>query len=378
MAAEFLSNVAAWLDRPRIRRRLNRVERGLRARDVYDLTPAQCAKRAVALDYLRDYWQRGEFPRNTGYSTLTPIFVDDGGRPCAVAHLLSRSGRNDVVSDIRATANLAQVREMQFPELVSWATQTGLTTDELALIQPPMYGTMVYHITVMSMIAWSALLGVLAFAASLIRPWRDHPIGRWITAVAAAGSGIFVLFTVFPMYWTVAYRIDVLSMIAWGILLGVVAFVANLIRPWRVHPIGRWITELAATGSPIFLLFTFAAFLSLPDVRQLQAPGVPVTCEFVASPYWGRKSYVPEDCPLTDNNFFTYTPELKVYYLYPLVPDWSYVEGTSTVSAIFAFSSVLGILLLSLGVVRAVRLVRRPTDATPPIQGLPDKRMPKP
>jgi len=46
------------------------------------------------------------------------------------------SGTIDLVSQIQSQQNYAYIRDMHYPELERWATQNGLSKDELALIQP--------------------------------------------------------------------------------------------------------------------------------------------------------------------------------------------------------------------------------------------------
>ncbi len=121
----------------RIRAHLERVERDLRARDVTELTPAQRAARARHLDALREYRQRGIFPHNHDFEDRTPYFVDAHGTHCAVAYLIARSGRVDLVRRVAATANNAYIPKLASdPELVTWLERNGLTAEEAARIQP--------------------------------------------------------------------------------------------------------------------------------------------------------------------------------------------------------------------------------------------------
>lgn len=87
----------AALDQARIRQHLQETEAALRKRDASALKPSLQAARLRNLDVLHDYWVRGVFPRNTDHSgQRVPYFIDDGGRACAVGHLMMSSGAQDV------------------------------------------------------------------------------------------------------------------------------------------------------------------------------------------------------------------------------------------------------------------------------------------
>ena len=108
----------------------------LRARAPKGLHDDQRRGRAWALEELDRYRARRQLPRNTYVRGLSPVFVDTEGRRCAVAHLLGASGDEDLVERTRAGSNLARIREMHDEDLSMWARRHGLTTWELARIQP--------------------------------------------------------------------------------------------------------------------------------------------------------------------------------------------------------------------------------------------------
>src|SRR5690606_29947429 len=54
----------------------------------------------------------------------------------AVGYLVKATGYEQVSRMISEKTNLAYVREMNYPELFSWADAYGFTVDELAWIQP--------------------------------------------------------------------------------------------------------------------------------------------------------------------------------------------------------------------------------------------------
>ncbi len=130
--------VVAAVEVDRIRLHLGKVEFALRARETDGLSADQRARRVVALDWLREYRQRGLFPHNhTHPGARVPVFVDEHGTHCAVGYLLKRSGEAALVNDVVATDNNIRVRELAGNERFgNWLEETGLTLGEAAWIQP--------------------------------------------------------------------------------------------------------------------------------------------------------------------------------------------------------------------------------------------------
>lgn len=122
----------------RIRAHLARVERELRTRDVSHLSAEQRAARETHIERLREYRERGVFPRNRDFpDRMVPYFVDADGRRCAVAYLIAESGEEELVQRIASTRNHARVRELaDIPELREWLESAGLSLEEAARIQP--------------------------------------------------------------------------------------------------------------------------------------------------------------------------------------------------------------------------------------------------
>ncbi len=126
----------------RIRLHLGNVESALRARDTDGLSDDRRARRATALDWLREYRQRGVFPHNhTHPGERVPVFVDEHGTHCAVGYLLKRSGETELIEQVVAADNNVRVMELAGSERFGdWLEETGLTLAEAAWIQPK-YGT---------------------------------------------------------------------------------------------------------------------------------------------------------------------------------------------------------------------------------------------
>lgn len=123
-------------DRIRITAHLVQVEDKLRHRDVSHLSQELQAQRLRNLDFLREYIEVGEYPRNTHVPGIRPVFIDADGRLCAVGHLMVESGWEEEAQAISERENLQYLLEMTSPEVGVWVEQSGLTAEEAALIQP--------------------------------------------------------------------------------------------------------------------------------------------------------------------------------------------------------------------------------------------------
>ncbi len=126
----------------RLRAHFDSVDRELRARDVSTLRARQRASRTRLISWLRDYRNAQQFPINDQFSDrMVPIFRDSRGTLCAMAYLIDRSGRGDIVDHVARTRNNAFIPELtDDAELVAWLATSGLSVKEAARIQPQ-YGT---------------------------------------------------------------------------------------------------------------------------------------------------------------------------------------------------------------------------------------------
>lgn len=135
---------------PVVREHLSRMAAALRA----EPGPADARRKAhrdAAIAALEAYAAAGVFPANPGavrrpprrvergfaaaFEQRAPVFVDDAGVRCAVAHLVARTDP-DLVETVRRTCNGAWIEEMPVPALGAWADDHGLTIRDLARIQP--------------------------------------------------------------------------------------------------------------------------------------------------------------------------------------------------------------------------------------------------
>ena len=120
-----------------LERHFDSVDLELRSRDVSQLSASQKANRAQLVSWLRDYRYADRFPQNDRFKKPTPFFRDKDGVLCAMAYLIDRSGRGDIVDKVAATRNNAYIAELaDDPELITWLDAWGLSVGEAARIQP--------------------------------------------------------------------------------------------------------------------------------------------------------------------------------------------------------------------------------------------------
>jgi len=122
----------------RLRAHFDSVDKELRVANVSHLNAGQRAMRVKLIAWLRDYRNAGRFPENDRFADRAmPFFRDSHRTLCAMAYLIDRSGRGDIVDHIAGTRNNAFIHELvDDPALVAWAGESGLSVDEAARIQP--------------------------------------------------------------------------------------------------------------------------------------------------------------------------------------------------------------------------------------------------
>jgi hypothetical protein len=193
------THVRAEIDR--LRTHFDIVDTELRARDAFALTPDRRARRDRLIEWLRDYRHEGEFPVNAGHADVAvPIFRDADARLCAMAYLIARSGRGDIVERIASERNTAYVRELtDDPELVVWLDDHGLTAAEAGRIQP-MYGPIPEGPDDERASTSYALVSVALSGASLVTSYANitgasHLSGilGLVAGVSTAGLGVLGL-----------------------------------------------------------------------------------------------------------------------------------------------------------------------------------------
>ena len=183
------------LEVARLRAHFDSVDLELRAANALQLTPAQRTARVTLIGWLREYRDAGAFPRNDRFPNATPFFRDSRGVLCAMAYLIERSGRGDLVDRVAATRNNASIAELAGDgELLAWLDSAGLSVAEAARIQP-FYGEPIdseeevstgYALTSIAVSGASlATLGFNLFAPSRTTGWAGVVAG---SAAIIAGA----------------------------------------------------------------------------------------------------------------------------------------------------------------------------------------------
>ena len=95
------------------------------------------ARRATNIARLRAYADAGVFPRNVQQPGMLSLFLDEEGRPCAMAHLIQASGHDDLVRRTAEQDNHVQLGAVADGPLLAWILTSGLTQEEAALVQEP-------------------------------------------------------------------------------------------------------------------------------------------------------------------------------------------------------------------------------------------------
>ena len=131
-------SVARRLEVARLRAHFDSVDTELRVAYTPQLTPSQRNARTTLFGWLREYRDAGEFPRNDRFpDRAMPFFRDSRGVLCAMAYLIDRSGRGDLVDNIASKRNTAFIAELaDDAALGAWLDSAGLSVAEAARIQP--------------------------------------------------------------------------------------------------------------------------------------------------------------------------------------------------------------------------------------------------
>jgi len=98
-------------------------------------------ERERTIDNLSEYCDEGIFPRgehSTEAISRKPNFRDSSGTLCAVGYLIQQSehGSEELINLITRQYQFSYLLDMHLPELVSWQGKSGLSLNELAMIQP--------------------------------------------------------------------------------------------------------------------------------------------------------------------------------------------------------------------------------------------------
>ena len=120
----------------RIQTHLDYVEKLLRSRIPASIPAELYPRRQKMLALLHTYRQQGVFPTQQAYRGRRPHFIDEQSRLCAVGYLIAKTAGQGMAERINRQFSYAYLPEMNVPELQAWAEKSGLTLEELAMIQP--------------------------------------------------------------------------------------------------------------------------------------------------------------------------------------------------------------------------------------------------
>jgi hypothetical protein len=107
-------------------------------------TPTNNEQRTRTMKNLQQYIENSQFPSHEDVSNQQcrkPCFIDSTGRACAVAHLLQTSGEMKLalaINNVHQHSTISEIAaDPKFSQpLTDWQIRSGLSLDELALIQP--------------------------------------------------------------------------------------------------------------------------------------------------------------------------------------------------------------------------------------------------
>lgn len=107
----------------------------LRTNPTDGFSAAQLSSRMQLITILDGYRVAGRFPMNYYREERIPVFIDEHQTHCAVGYLLQQTGHEDLALRIAANDNYIWVKDITDPAVIAWQAQSGLTLEEVKLIQ---------------------------------------------------------------------------------------------------------------------------------------------------------------------------------------------------------------------------------------------------
>jgi hypothetical protein len=92
------------------------------------------ARRAQMIEWLREYYEQGVYPTDAEGKPIS-VFQDARGVRCPMAELIYRSGHGDLVDAVVAHDNKLRLVDVKDGPLHDWMAQSGLTIEEIAMVQ---------------------------------------------------------------------------------------------------------------------------------------------------------------------------------------------------------------------------------------------------
>lgn len=191
--------VATTKEIARLRAHFDSVDTELRNVRLDTLRPSQRAARLQLLTWLREYRTAGLFPENDRFVASVPFFVDHRGVRCAMGELLHRSGRDDLVDDVRRGRNNAYIAELvDDPRLVAWLDSVGLSAAEAGRVQPTYDGLGGGNVIDDTAVPSSprnyklasGALGLVSLSTVWLNATRPTGLSKWIGLSAGTASMI--------------------------------------------------------------------------------------------------------------------------------------------------------------------------------------------
>lgn len=101
-------------------------------------TTAQLAEhRAQMLRWLHEYAMNAVYPTDANGLPVSE-FQDERGVRCPMAELIHRSGHDELVADVVRTNNRLRLADVHAGPLYNWMRDSGLTMNEIAMVQGAM------------------------------------------------------------------------------------------------------------------------------------------------------------------------------------------------------------------------------------------------
>ena len=98
---------------------------------------ALTTERAHNIAAFEAYVRRGSFPSNTFTTNIANVWRDRDGHLCAAATMIDASGAHALVKQVAEQNNFIRLADVKQGPLMDWMLTSGLTQDEVALIQRP-------------------------------------------------------------------------------------------------------------------------------------------------------------------------------------------------------------------------------------------------
>ncbi len=99
------------------------------------LSERQIQSRNQMIQWLTEYREQGNFPQNHYINQRVPVFIDENGTHCAVGYLMQQSGEEKMAQRISKNHHYDWLKDIKDENLAAWQVASGLSLDELKLIQ---------------------------------------------------------------------------------------------------------------------------------------------------------------------------------------------------------------------------------------------------